>query len=172
MATRGTTKGKSSSATKQTRGLGKAGSTSGPLFDLLKEDHDRVKDLFEQIEDSEDDAESREELFSQIREDLEIHMEGEETYLYPALEEHEDTKEMALEAYEEHHVAKTVLSEVIELDQEDERWKAKMKVLKELVEHHIQEEEGELFKLTKKVLAKEEIQEISDSIEQLKSRAA
>jgi TolA-binding protein len=163
---------KGQSSTKQSKVSGKSASMSGPLFDLLKEDHDRVKGLFEQIEDSEDDAESREELFSQIREDLEIHMEGEETYLYPALEEHEDTKELALEAYEEHHVAKTVLSEVIELDQEDERWKAKMKVLKELIEHHIQEEEGELFKLTKKVLPKETIQEISDSIEQLKSRAA
>jgi len=171
MATRSTAKGQSS-ATKQTKGTSKSASQGGVLFDLLKEDHDRVKDLFEQIEDSEDDTESRDELFSQIRDDLEIHMEGEESFLYPALEEHDDTREMALEAYEEHHVAKTVLIEVGELDQEDERWKAKMKVLKELIEHHIEEEEGELFKMARKVLAKEEIQEISDSIEQLKSKAA
>jgi hypothetical protein len=171
MATKGQSKGRGS-ATKQTRGMSKPAAMSGQLFDLLKEDHDKVKDLFEQIEDSEDDTESREELFSQIKGDLEIHMEGEESYLYPALEEHDDTREMALEAYEEHHVAKTVLIEVEELDQEDERWKAKMKVLKELIEHHIEEEEGELFKLAKKVLAKEEIQEISANIEQLKGRAA
>lgn len=143
------------------------------LFDLLKKDHDNVKDLFEQIqEDGDMEMESREDLFSQIEEELEMHMEGEEKFFYPALKESEEAHEKVLEAYEEHHVAKTVLGETADLDKEDERWDAKIKVLNELVEHHIKEEEGEIFKIAKRVLAKEQIQEIARQIQQQKDQRA
>jgi hypothetical protein len=143
------------------------------LFMLLKQDHERVKDLFEQIfEDGEMEGEAQQELFAQIQQELEVHMEGEEKFFYPALEESDDAREKVLEAYEEHHVAKNVLGEFESMDQDDERWRAKLKVLQELVEHHVQEEEKEIFKLTKKALDKEQIQEISEQIQEQKSEMA
>ncbi len=146
------------------------GKGDNALFDLLKQDHEKVKDLFEEIEDG--DMEAQEDLFSQIQEELEMHMEGEEKFFYPALEESEDTKEKVLESYEEHHVTKMVLGEFGGMAQDDERWKAKVKVLKELVEHHIEEEEKEIFRMAKKALDKEKIQEIADQIREQKGESA
>ncbi len=156
------------SAGKRSKSVSQAKSDMN-LFGLLKKDHDHVKDLFEQIqEDGDMETGSRENFFSQIEEELEIHMEGEEKFFYPALKESEEAQEKVLEAYEEHHVAKTVLEETRDLSQEDERWKAKIKVLNELVKHHIEEEEGEVFKIAKKVLDKDQIQEITGQIQQEK----
>ena len=146
------------------------GKGDNALFDLLKQDHKKFKDLFEEIED--DEMETQQDLFSQIQEELEMHMEGEEKFFYPALEESEDTKEKVLESYEEHHVTKMVLGEFGGMAQDDERWKAKVKVLKELVEHHIEEEEKEIFRMAKKALDKEKIQEIADQIREQKGESA
>jgi len=121
----------------------------------------------EQIQEEKADKEN---LFSRIEEELEIHMEGEEKYLYPALEESEEAREHVLEAYEEHHVAKTVLEEAGNLDKDDERWDAKVKVLCELVDHHIEEEEGELFKIAKDVLDEDRRQEIARQFEENKEQ--
>jgi iron-sulfur cluster repair protein YtfE (RIC family) len=139
----------------------------------LKRDHENVKGLFEQIQgDGDMEMESREDLFSQIEEELQLHMGGEERFFYPVLKESEQAHDKVLEAYEEHHVARTVLGEAGDLDKEDERWEAKIKVLNELVEHHIEEEEGKIFKIAKKALAKEQIQEIARQIQQLKDQRA
>lgn len=141
------------------------------LFDLLKQDHEKVKDLFEQIEeDGEMELEDRGDIFAQIEEELEMHIEGEEKFFYPALKENEETHEKVLESYEEHNVTKTVLNEFGNVPQDDERWRAKMKVLKDLVEHHIREEEREVFKLARKALPKEQLQRIHDQIQQQKGQ--
>ncbi len=143
------------------------------FFDLLKEDHQKVLALFEQLEeDGEMEMDSREDIFSQIEEELEMHLEGEEKFFYPVLEESEDTHEKVLEAYEEHHVAKTVLGEFGELSQDDERWMAKVKVLKEIVNHHVEEEEGKVFKAARKALDKEKIQEITHQFQEQKGQSA
>ena len=106
------------------RGSSRSPSQANPdvsLFDLLKKDHKKVKGLFEQIRgDGEMEMAERENLFSQIEEELQMHMAGEEKFFYPALKKSEDALETVLEAYEEHHVAKTVLEEISDLDKEDE----------------------------------------------------
>ncbi len=160
-SSRGRKVGKSKTRTVQRNG--------NPLLDLLKQDHDKVKDLFEQIE-GDARMESKEELFDQIEKELELHMEGEEKFFYPVLEKSEDARDKVLEAYEEHHVAKTVLSEFEDVDEEDDHWTAKLKVFKELVEHHIQEEEKEIFKMAKKALDRDQIDEITEQIQQQKSQ--
>lgn len=155
------------------RGTQAKSKTGMSLFDLLKKDHKNVKDLFKKIqEDGEMEREAKEDLFSRIEKELEIHMGGEESFFYPPLKESEEAHEKVLEAYEEHNVAKTVLGETADLDKEDDRWKAKIKVLSELVEHHVEEEEGELFKIAKKVLAKERVQEIARQIQEQKNQRA
>ncbi len=150
----------------QSRGKGEM-----DLFTLLKQDHKKVRDLFEQIEeDGESKMEFQGDLFSQIEDELQLHMDGEEGFFYPALEKSEKSHEKALESYEEHHVTKMVLGEFGDLAQDDERWKAKIKVLKELVTHHIDEEEKEVFKIARKALDREEIQQIGQQILQQKEQ--
>lgn len=176
MAQKGTISRKKpqSSRGRQTGGRGRApsrGKSDNALFELLKQDHEKVKDLFEELEED-GEMEAQEDLFSQIQEELEMHMEGEEKFFYPALEESGETKEKVLESYEEHHVTKMVLGEFGGMAQDDERWKAKVKVLKELVEHHIEEEEKEIFKMAKKALDKEQIEEIAEQIREQKGESA
>jgi hemerythrin superfamily protein len=162
----GQTHARQSKAKSKTSGREKAGT----FFDILKEDHEKVMSLFEQIEEGEEmEVEEMGDIFSQIQQELEAHMDLEESYFYPVLEESDETRQEALEAYEEHKVAKLVLNDFGNIGQDDERWKAKLKVLKELVEHHVQEEEGNVFKMAKKVIDKDQIQEITENIEQQKS---
>lgn len=141
------------------------------FFDMLKEDHEKVMGLFEQIEEDEEmDVEELGDIFSQIEQELYAHMEEEESYFYPHLEESDEARDKTLESYEEHHVAKLVLNEFKKIAQDDEKWKAKLKVLKELVAHHVKEEETNIFKMAKKALDKEQIQEITEKIAEQKSR--
>ena len=74
----------------------------------------------------------------------------------------------ALEAFEEHRVVKRLLSELESMPKTDERWGAKLKVLQENVEHHVEEEEGEMFKSARKVLSQEQIEELGARMEAAK----
>lgn len=140
------------------------------IFDILKEDHEKARYLFNKIEKGggKRDAGTLQKLFSQIEEELEVHMEGEERFFYTALEKNEGMRDKVLQAYEEHQVAKTLLGTFTNLAADDERWMAKLTVLNEIVEHHMQEEEQEIFKLAKKALDKEEAHQIALSFQQHK----
>jgi iron-sulfur cluster repair protein YtfE (RIC family) len=103
----------------------------------------------------------------QITERLQTHMMIEEAIFYPAVQEVANSgknEELVPEAYEEHHVVKLVLDELPDVDPEDERFKAKMTVLSELVDHHVQEEEKELFKVAEK-LGKDRLEELGAEME-------
>jgi hypothetical protein len=138
-------------------------------FELLKKDHKKVSDLLKRLDDTEEsDASTREELFPQLKTELETHAELEETIFYPALKENEETKEITLEAYEEHNAVKTLLQELEDTEKDDETWAAKLTVLKENVEHHVKEEEGEMFKKARKVLKKDERESLGDRLNEAK----
>jgi hemerythrin-like domain-containing protein len=119
--------------------------------ELLKKQHREVKALFRQAKKA--DAEDRREILDQIEEKLTHHMHIEENVFYPAVRELDTkkTEEIVPEAYEEHHVVKLVLSEFPDLDPEDERFEAKMTVLDELIQHHVEEEENEMFPAAEKL---------------------
>jgi hypothetical protein len=128
---------------------------------LLKKQHKMVNDLFEQVLDGQN-ADSRRELCQRIIEALKLHMKIEEEIFYPAVRElSEKAEEMIAEAFEEHHVVDLVLAELPGLDPEDERFEAKMTVLQELIEHHVKEEEKEMFKHAQK-LGKEELDALGE----------
>jgi hemerythrin-like domain-containing protein len=139
------------------------------FMDILKQDHDAVRDTFERIEA--DEGENRGELFEGLRTGLQQHLDLEEKFFYPVLEQNEASADKALESYEEHHVAGMVLGEFSGLDLEDDRWMAKFKVLREIVSHHLQEEEKNIFKMVKKVLEPDQIKQITDQIQQAKGQA-
>ena len=122
---------------------------------LLKDDHKKVKELLEKLEKTGDgDVAERKDLFTRIRSEMEIHEAIEEEIFYPALKQHAEAREIVLEGYEEHHVVDILLGEMTDMDPGDERWMAKAKVMKENVEHHIEEEEDDMFDTARDVLDK------------------
>ena len=118
---------------------------------ILKRDHKTVKQLFKRLDQEKADKWN---LFEQIKSALEVHATLEEEIFYPALKQAraEHVTEEVLEAYEEHKQIKTLLGEIAESRTGNERFDAKLKVLKEDVEHHVEEEEGQMFPDAKKFL--------------------
>jgi hemerythrin superfamily protein len=135
--------------------------------DLLKKQHREVKGLFKKVEKTED-ARGRKQLLEQITQALELHTRIEEEIFYPAVRGLETRKaeEMVAEALEEHHVVKLVLKDLPNVDPEDERFEAKMTVLSELVEHHADEEEKEMFKTVER-LGKDALEALAERMQAL-----
>ena len=132
--------------------------------ELLKKQHREVKTLFRQVKKA--DARGRRSGMDEIAAKLEAHMRIEQEIFYPAVQEIGTKKadEIVPEAFEEHHVVELVLSELPGVDPKDERFEAKMTVLEELVEHHVEEEEKEMFKLAEK-LGSERLAELGDEMQ-------
>jgi hypothetical protein len=140
-------------------------------FELLKKDHEKVSGILEKLDaTTERGVKTREELFTQLKTELDIHAQIEEQILYPVLKELKETNEITLEAYEEHGVVKQLLSELEALPKDDEMWGAKLTVLKENVEHHVKEEEGDMFKDARKVLSTEQVEELGTRMEEAKKQ--
>ena len=125
------------------------------IYNILKDEHREVQKLFKQILDSE---RFQADIFSQINQTLMMHMQGEEKHFYPRLTSADETRELILEAIEEHNAAKQLQSTIESADSEVQF--AKTQVLSEMIDHHIEDEEKELFKAAKKVLSKEDEREI------------
>ncbi len=137
------------------------------IFDLLKKDHEKVKGLFKQIVRKKQEPDS---IFPQIRQELEMHFHGEEKLFYPYLKDQAQTRDITMESMEEHKVTQKELSELSRISTDDEWFGPKIKVLQELVNHHIEEEETRLFKKAKKVIGKEQAEEMAERFEQEKQR--
>src|ERR671923_2722770 len=134
--------------------------------DLLKKQHREVKQLFKKVEKTEN-TNQRRQLMNQIVQELQVHTKIEEELFYPAMRETPSKKaeEMVNEAFEEHHVVDLVLAELPQVNPDDERFEAKMTVLSELVLHHADEEEKEMFKLAQK-LGKDELEALGDQMQE------
>jgi hemerythrin superfamily protein len=140
-------------------------------FQLLKEDHQKVSGIFQQIEPTTERAEkTRTDLFAQLKQELDIHAKIEEAIFYPAIKQAAETRKIVLEGFEEHHVIKMLLKELDSLPVDTEQWTAKVKVLKENVEHHVEEEEGEMFQKARDVLSEDEINNLGAQMEQMKQQ--
>ncbi len=141
------------------------------IFDLLKQDHEKVAGIFEQLEPTTERAKkTREELFTRLKSELDLHAYLEETILYPVLKQVEETRDITFEAVEEHRVVKRFLKELDEISKTSEQWTAKLTVLKENVEHHVEEEEGEIFKKARAALSSEQIEALTARLESEKKQ--
>ena len=139
---------------------------------LLKADHTKVKGLLADLETTtERGVKTRAELFATIKCELTLHEIVEEEIFYPELKAHPKAKDIVLEGYEEHHVVDVLMSELEALDVSDETWGAKALVMKENVEHHIEEEEGEMFKAARSVFDKAELDALGSRMEARKRTA-
>jgi hemerythrin superfamily protein len=141
-------------------------------LELIKHDHEEIKKLFKQALDAAEGTE-RAALLHRIRAELVAHERMEEDVFYPALREaSEKARDIVLEGYEEHHVIDTILDELVELPEDAEQWSAKAKVLHENLEHHIEEEEGEMFKRARAALTKAELEDLGRRMRQAKDAAS
>jgi hypothetical protein len=139
---------------------------------LLKADHDKVKELLSELETTtERGVKTRSELFATIKGELTVHEIIEEEIFYPELKAHPKAKDIVLEGYEEHHVVDLLMGELEALPVEDESWGAKALVMKENVEHHIEEEEGEMFKTARSVFDAAELEDLGARMEERKLQA-
>ena len=137
---------------------------------LLKQDHEKVLDLLGTLENA--TGARREKLLSQIDRELKVHTQIEEELFYPALRDlrSKEAKELALEAAEEHGLAKYMLRRIQEAGIEDETFKAKLTVLKEVLLQHIREEEREMFAALREGLSEEELEELGGQLMRRKER--
>lgn len=137
---------------------------------LLETDHRRFEQWLKQGEETTERAiKGRTELLNTLTTALNLHELVEERILYPALKSHPETRDIVLEGYQEHHVADVLTRELHTLTADDERWGAKFKVLKESLEHHIQEEEGEMFRKARGIFSREELQALGAQMAKMKA---
>jgi len=139
-------------------------------LELLKEDHQKVKKLFAEAEGTEDEKKKRR-IFDEIKTELETHSRIEEEVFYPAMQEHEELKDMVLEAIEEHKQVKTLLREMESLVSDSEKFEPKLSVLMENVEHHAEEEEeGKMFPKIRKMMNKQQLEQLGAELESAKGQ--
>jgi hemerythrin-like domain-containing protein len=140
---------------------------------LLKADHDKVRKLLDELDrTTERGVKTRSELFATIKGELTVHETIEEEIFYPALLEKAKTHDITLEGYQEHHVVDLLMGELEDLDVADESWGAKAKVMKENIEHHIEEEEGDMFVKTRQVFDDDDLDELGRRMQARKESAA
>jgi hypothetical protein len=136
---------------------------------LLKADHDKVKKMLAEGEKTTERGEkTRTELFETLKAEMMLHERIEEEIFYPALKEHPKAKDIVLEGYEEHHVVDEIMGELEATPVTDEMWGAKFTVMKENIEHHIEEEEGDMFKQARQVFDADELDLLGARMAELK----
>lgn len=141
---------------------------------LLKADHKKVKELFAQADETSERAKAQlGRLGGEICTELTIHTQIEEQIFYPAVKErtqrgHKEEHDLVLESYEEHAAAKKVIEDIRATDPGDESYKPKLKTLSELIDHHVKEEEHELFPGAKEIFGEDELVELGRRMAQMK----
>lgn len=141
------------------------------IYTYLTQEHNEVKDLMNQIEDFEsgnENAEKRDALFNELKKKLILHSKAEEKAFYQPLKKFQETKEEVEHGKEEHQEAEQLLKELTEGSLNGAAWHQKFRKLKEAVEHHIEEEESEIFKDAQKVVDESTADRMEDAMKELK----
>jgi hemerythrin-like domain-containing protein len=139
------------------------------VLTFLKDEHDELKAVFKKLEKAKG-AEAQK-LFDQLNSMVALHEEMEEKLFYPRLREAPSTEDLILESYQEHHVMDLLLGEIARLKPSAEEWEPKITVLQENTEHHIEEEEGELFPKVRKIWDREMRERVGKEMEEMKAEA-
>ncbi len=149
-------------------------SRSHDAIALLKEDHKKVRKLLKELENAED-PERRSALFQQIDQEVKIHTQIEEEIFYPAFLDaarKKDERKLFFEANEEHGVVDLFLPKMREKNPGGEEFGADAKVLKDLVEHHAEEEETQMFPKARKLFSASELRDLGAQLEDRKKNLA
>lgn len=138
---------------KAKRKVSKAGRTGRGKMDalkLLKQDHDKVKKAFKKFEKMDHESNAAQQLAAQTIADIKLHAALEEEIVYPALREAIDDDDLMNEAVVEHKSAKLLIQDLESMQPGDPMFAASFTVLGEYIDHHVKEEEGEMFKKARK----------------------
>ncbi|MEQ9639094.1 MAG: hemerythrin domain-containing protein [Alphaproteobacteria bacterium] len=139
------------------------------IYERIKSDHDEAREMIEKIRDTTNRAaKTRRALFDQFKLDLWVHHKLEEAVLYALLKEHPDTRDLSLEALNEHHIGNAGLEELDSMPVDNPEWAAKFGALSEAVEHHMDEEEEEFFVKARKVIDKQMATELGQRFDDRK----
>jgi hypothetical protein len=140
---------------------------------LLRNDHERMRSLLSDLETTtERGVKTRSALFARIKGELVLHEIIEEEIFYPELKAHRKARDIVLEGYQEHHVVDLLMGELESLPVDDESWGAKAMVMKENVEHHMEEEEGEMFDKAAQVFDTDELEDLGRRMQERRATAA
>lgn len=137
------------------------------IYTYLKKDHQKVSELFEQII-GENKLHKREELFEELKTELLLHAESEKKTFYKALKRHAEAKDEAKHGDKEHAQIEDYLQQLEQLHLKSDEWLVVFGQLKHTVEHHVKDEEGEMFKKARKVLTKKQAQDLAEEMDKLK----
>ena len=149
-----------------------SGATTPDALEILEREHRRFEDLLKQGEDTTERARAtRRELLGTLTSDLNAHELMEEKVLYPALQAHPQAREIVLEGFQEHHFADVIVKELHEVATNDEAWGAKFAVLKENVQHHIDEEERVMFRLARGIFTPDELRLLAARMQKVRPAA-
>ena len=142
------------------------------IYNYLKEDHQKVSDLMDKVLAARS-ATRREELFEEIKKELTLHSETEQATFYAALEGQEPTEERIEDAEEEHDEITQYLEKLSTMKADSPKWMECFGEFKHAVSHHVKEEEEEerIFEKAKKVLSKQDAQNLAREMDALKKEA-
>ncbi len=133
------------------------------IYKVLQQDHENLKHLLKELGDTTEKAvKTRAKGFEKLVAELSAHSRAEEEVFYAALRNQDKTRDQVLEGEQEHHMVDVLLSEMSKLKVDDEHWTAKLSVLTEQVEHHVEEEEEDLFGKAKKILSDDQAEALAD----------
>ncbi len=133
------------------------------IFEALREDHDIQRDLVKRLIETSGDQDARDELFIALRSELESHAEAEERHFYVPLIESDLTQEKARHSIAEHHEIDELIEELENTEYSSPGWLVTAKKLQEKVEHHLSEEEHEVFQMAGKVLSAKQKEDLAKS---------
>ena len=131
---------------------------------MLKQQHREVAKMFKEFEEAKS-AGPRRKIFEKIADALAVHATIEERHFYPAVKE-EQTEDILLESVEEHLESKRVIADLLAMEADDENFDAKVKVLQENVDHHVEEEQDELVPKVEKLIDAETLEAIGETMEE------
>lgn len=132
------------------------------VFDLIKKDHDNMRSLMSQIKDVQS-FNNKKSIFRQIKDELWAHNKIEERVFYEYLKGSEKTWFNSMESINEHHFLNSIVEELDTIDVSSRKWDVKFKVFDELLDHHMDEEEDEIFKNAREVIGSEKSIELGNS---------
>lgn len=139
------------------------------IFEYLHADHEKVSKLFKQFEDS-NSSQRKKEIIQFLSIELLKHARAEQTIFYTTLKQYEESKEEAEHGWKEHHEIEEQIKTIFDKISANEAFTKPVKTLKDLVDHHVKDEEGPLFRKAKKVLSEKEIFDLKEKVHQCKQK--
>lgn len=139
------------------------------VFEVLKKDHEEARQIFGKIQSLPAGArKTREDLFQKLKEELLRHAKAEEKIFYPKLRDEKPTHDLIEEAYSEHHQVEKMLKEIETMPVGGDDWMKAVMTLKEKVEHHVREEENDIFPKARKMLKENQVSQLGDEVQRAK----